>query len=562
MDPARPPAGRAAPHSPELRDLPSVDYLLRHPAIAPLGEEYARGEVLHGIRAVLDERRGQIRSGRTPAIDAASIALDVRQLLRARTRPHLRRVINATGIVLHTGLGRAPLAEEAIEAITETAAGYCNLELDLASGERGDRHEHVRELLRELTGAEDALVVNNNAGATFLTLQSLAAGREVIVSRGQLVEIGGSYRMPDIMAAAGCRMVEVGTTNRTRIGDYERAISGETAALLRVHTSNYRIEGFTQSATLAELVELARRHSRPDATRIVVIDDLGSGLIDRLDNLITIQPGPGDDDGDPVYSRTASDSTESDAAVSERDGIESADSAAQPDASIGASPIHRDVAAHAATPETAAGFDSEPTEPPGGAWDEPTVRESLAAGAEITLFSGDKLLGGPQAGVVVGRTDLIARLRANPLMRALRPDKLTLAALEATLRLYRDPATLMKRLPILRMLLADPIDLDRRARRLARAVSAAVPDARVDVAEDSTFAGGGSLPTLAFRSTVVRIRLPGIESGRLANQLREMENPIICRVQHDQLVLDCRTLSEEDALTIPGTIAEAVCDCR
>lgn len=562
MDPARPSAGRAAPHSPELRDLPSVDYLLRHPAIAPLAEEYARGEVLRGVRTVLDQRRTQIRGGHAPTIDAASIALDVRQLLRARTRPHLRRVINATGIVLHTGLGRAPLAEEAIEAITETAAGYCNLELDLASGERGDRHEHVRELLRELTGAEDALVVNNNAGATFLTLQSLASGRDVIVSRGQLVEIGGSYRMPDIMAAAGCRMVEVGTTNRTRIGDYERVVTGETAALLRVHTSNYRIEGFTQSVALPELVELARRHSRPNAERIVVIDDLGSGLIDRLDNLITIQSGPGDDGGDQFYSHTIPESLDIDAAGGEPGGTGPVDSAAQPDSSNGAPPIHPGRAPHSGTVSTAAGLDADASEPPGAAWDEPTVRESLAAGADITLFSGDKLLGGPQAGIVVGRTDLIARLRVNPLMRALRPDKLTLAGLEATLRLYRDPATLMKRLPILRMLLADPIDLDRRARRLARAVSAAVPDAHVDVAEDSTFAGGGSLPTLAFQSTVVRIRLPGIASGRLADHLRQMENPIICRVQHDQLVLDCRTLSEEDALTIPGTIAEAVCDCR
>lgn len=548
MDPVRPATGRPAAHAPELRDLPSVDFLLRHPAIAPLGDEFARGELLLCVRATLDDRRERIRRGEAPPIDAASISLDIRQTLRERARPHLRRVINATGIVLHTGLGRAPLAEEAIEAIAETAAGYCNLELDLATGERGDRHEHVRDMLRELTGAEDALVVNNNAGATFLTLQSLAGAREVIVSRGQLVEIGGSYRMPDIMAAAGCRMVEVGTTNRTRGGDYERAISGETAALLRVHTSNYRIEGFTQSAALEELVELARRHSRPDGgSRIVVIDDLGSGLLDRVERLSRPE------------EREAEREVEREAEREEADLVQpSPHERVAPFSENGAG--ERQVSNEPESPQWAAAPAPDKT----GllVWDEPTVRESVAAGADVTLFSGDKLLGGPQAGIIVGRADLIVRLRANPLMRALRPGKLSLAALEATLRLYRDPPALAKRLPILRMLLADPVELDRRARRLARAIAAALSDASVEVAEDSTYAGGGALPVLAFRSIVVRVRAAEAAAGRLAELLRERATPVICRVQRDQLVFDCRTLSEDDAAAIPGALAEVVCDCR
>ena len=265
----------AGPLQAAMRSLPAVDQLLKAPAVANLLAEFPREELLHAIRAVLDQRREALRGGEKVDVDTPSLALAVREKLHERARPHLRRVINATGIVLHTGLGRAPLAQEAIDAIADIAAGYCNLELDLPTGRRGDRHEHARELLAELTGAEDALVVNNNAAGTFLTLAALTAGREVIVSRGQLVEIGGSYRMPDIMAAAGCRMIEVGTTNRTHLYDYERAISDATAALLRVHTSNYRIQGFVESVSLDDLVKLARSRG------LLVIDDLGSGLIDR-----------------------------------------------------------------------------------------------------------------------------------------------------------------------------------------------------------------------------------------------------------------------------------------
>ncbi|MCA9243621.1 MAG: L-seryl-tRNA(Sec) selenium transferase, partial [Phycisphaerales bacterium] len=393
-----------------LRGLPSVDAMLREPTIEPLLGEFPRSELIAAIRLTLDRRRIALRGGESNAdaridknagsdandpassqpqhangngaapLDMRELAVDVRETLYARARPHLRRVINATGVVLHTNLGRAPLAAEAIDAIADIAAGYCNLEFDLEDGQRGDRHAGPAALLRELTGAEDALVVNNNAAAVWLTLSALTRGCGVVISRGQLVEIGGSYRIPDIMAAADCRMVEVGTTNRTRLRDYERAIDENTAALLRVHTSNFRVRGFVEETPLAEMARLA--HERG----LLLIDDLGSGL------------------------------------------------------------LHRDIRWPAPINAGAALPNSPAT------WDEPTVAESLAAGADVTLFSGDKLLGGPQAGLIVGRAALIARIRSHPLTRAVRPDKLQIAALDATLRLYRDPQRVAERVPALRML--------------------------------------------------------------------------------------------------------------
>jgi L-seryl-tRNA(Ser) seleniumtransferase len=468
-------------HPPAMRDLPSVDYLLRHPAVAPLSDEFSRDELALCIRSVLDQRRDCIRTGHAQAVDATTLALDIRRALYERTRPRLRKVINATGIVLHTGLGRAPLADEAIEAIQDVAAGYCNLEIDLESGERGDRHDHLRDALRELTGSPDALVVNNNAAATFLALNTLARGRGAIISRGQLVEIGGSYRMPDIMAAAGCRMVEVGTTNRTHAYDYQRAIDADTAVFLHVHTSNYRVRGFTTTPTLAELVRIARSHPGGE---LLVIDDLGSGLIDR-----------------PAWAASSA-----------------------------------------------------------GQWDEPTVRESVAAGADLTLFSGDKLLGGPQAGILVGRSELIERIRKNPLTRTYRPDKLTLAALEATLRLHRDPATLTLKLPIFRMLAAPDSQIESLAGCLAEGIRQHVPGADLAVAADESLAGGGSLPLVAFKTWVVRVRQPGAAAERIAAALRCGATPVICRVQGGALVFDCRTLSEEEIEAIPAALNEAVAE--
>ena len=480
-----------------LRKLPAVDVLLKQPAVANVLDEYPRGELVWAIRIVLNDRREALLAGREADLDVPSLALAIREKLQQRSQPYLRRVINATGIVLHTGLGRAPLAEEAVAAIADASVGYCNLELRLDTGRRGDRHEHVRELLCELTGAEDALVVNNNAAGTYLAINTLAAEREVIISRGQLVEIGGSYRMPDIMSAARCRMVEVGTTNRTRLSDYEQAIGEQTAILLKVHTSNYRIMGFVESVPLAELVKLARRRE------LWVVDDLGSGLLDR-------------DLPWPEYSDTEPRDLEPD----------------ENEDPLGDWPL------------------------PLAQWDEPSVRESIAAGADLTLFSGDKLLGGPQAGVIVGRAELITRLRKNPLARTFRPDKLALAGLEATLRLYRDPETLCRRLPVWRMLSAARPMLEKTAVQLEHALSHALPAAEVVSMADYSEAGGGTLPTLPFPTWTVRVRHPGLTSMSIAEALRQRDLPIICRVQDEALIFDCRTLFPGDPEQIAGALAE------
>ena len=484
-----------------LRKLPAVDHLLNQPAIASLQDDYPRSELVYAVRTILDQRRAALRTGQSVAIDVATLALEIRQSLYQRARPNLRTVINATGIVLHTGLGRAPLAPEAVAAIAEVAAGYCNLELNLETGRRGNRHEHLRDLLREVCGAEDALVVNNNAAATYLALNTLAAGREVVISRGQLVEIGGSYRLPDIMAAANCRMVEVGTTNRTRIGDYERALSDQTSVLLRVHPSNYRIQGFTESVPLAELVDLGRRHN------LLVVDDLGSGLITKD------LPWP-------------------------------APSVAEP-SSTDASAVQSD------PPR-----EESPTSP--DTWDEPSVRESVVAGADLTLFSGDKLLGGPQAGIIVGRADLIAGLRKNPLARTFRPGKLTLAGLEATVRLYRDPANVVRHIPTYRLLARSQSELEQAATQLAERIAVAVPEAEVFTEPDYSEAGGGSLPVRPFPTCVVVVRPTALLPEAVAEGLRRRDLPIICRVREGALVFDPRTLEADDAEQIPPALAEVI----
>jgi len=468
-----------------LRRLPSVDHVLNHPTVAGLPGDYPRAEVVAVVRAVLEERRRRLLAGEAVDCDPPALALDIRRCLQERSRPHLRRVINATGIVLHTGLGRAPLADEALAAISEAAAGYCNLELDLATGERGDRYDHARDLLRELTGAEDALVVNNNAGATYLVLSTLAADRDVVVSRGQLVEIGGQYRLPDIMAAARCRLVEVGTTNRTRIEDYERALSERTALLLHVHPSNYRVVGFAEAPSIRVLAALAQRHG------VLAVDDLGSGL------------------------------------------------------------LHRDLPWPECPPAAPAG-NRGPRH-----WDEPCATESLAAGAALALFSGDKLLGGPQAGVIIGRADLVAAVRRNPLTRALRPDKLTLAALEATLRLYRDPAVAVARVPSWRLLSRPAAELARLADGLARGLRDALPGATVRATEGVSEAGGGSLATIPFATWLVQVRVPDVSVERLAAELRQREVPVIARLRDDMLVLDVRTLEGADVEVLPAALAEA-----
>jgi L-seryl-tRNA(Ser) seleniumtransferase len=422
----------------ELRDLPSVDELARG-----VGDPLA----VDAARAVLDRAREEIRAGADPG----DLGQRLHDELRAARAPSLRRVLNATGVIVHTNLGRAPLAEEALAQVIDVARGYSNLELDLRDGARGSRQDHVAAILRRLTGAEAALVVNNNAAAMLLALGALAEGRDVIVSRGELIEIGDGFRIPDVLARSGARLVEVGTTNRTRAKDYERAVRAETALVLRVHQSNFRVVGFTELPKLEELAAVARRHGVP------LLDDLGSGVLTEL-------PG------------------------------------------------------------------------------EPSARESLAAGADLVCFSGDKLLGGPQAGIVVGRADLVERLRVHPLHRAVRADKLTLAALEGTLRLYLDGP---ERIPVLRMLREDAGAVRARAERLAGLVGGTVEETVARV-------GGGALPLAEIPSFACALE------ETLAAALRLGDPPVVGIVRDGKLLLDCRTLRDDEI----DEVAAAVAQCR
>ncbi|HKG63727.1 MAG TPA: L-seryl-tRNA(Sec) selenium transferase [Solirubrobacteraceae bacterium] len=422
----------------DLRSLPPVDALAAE-VDAP------RAIALAAARSVLVARRAELLEGRAGDPDLTARA---RAAAAASERPSLQRVLNATGVIVHTNLGRAPLAAAAREAVARAAEGYSNLEWDLARGERGSRHDHVAGLLCELTGAEAAMAVNNCAGATLLAAAALAgAEREIVVSRGQLVEIGGGFRVPEVIAQAGARLVEVGTTNRTRRADYERALGERTASILRAHPSNFRQLGFVQEVEIEELCELG----------VPVIDDVGSGVL--------------------------------------------ADDLAQ-----------------------LAG--------------EPAVRRSVTAGAALVCFSGDKLLGGPQAGLLVGRADAVARARAHPLARALRLDKLGLAALEATLRLYLDPERARREIPVLAMLTAPESSLEQRAARLA----ALIPGA--EVVASVAKVGGGALPLLELPGPVVAVGGGGAEA--LAAALREGEPAVIARIEAGRLLLDPRTLADDE----------------
>jgi L-seryl-tRNA(Ser) seleniumtransferase len=428
------------------RSLPSVDRLLQDASLRALPRELA----VQIAREVLDDARRGLRDGGWQH-DLADLPGLVAERVRRATRPSLRPVINATGVVIHTNLGRAPLSGAALQAAQATASGYANLEYDLEAGERGSRHELVTDLLRRLTGAEAALVVNNNAAAVLLVLSALGQGREAIISRGQLVEIGGGFRIPDVMRQSGVSLVEVGTTNRTYAADYAAAISERTALLLRVHTSNFSVVGFTHAAELSQLVEVASHHGLP------VVDDLGSGSL-------------------------------------------------------------LDTSAY-------------------GLVKEPMVQESVAAGAGLVTFSGDKLLGGPQAGVIVGTAALIGRLKKHPLTRAVRPDKLTLAALGATLVHYlRGEAE--REVPVWRMLSASVEILEQRAHVLAGAIGGHVVDTR-------SAAGGGSLPGQTQPSKAVA--LESNQPDRLAARLRTADPPVIGRIDEGHLLLDLRTvLPEQD----------------
>jgi L-seryl-tRNA(Ser) seleniumtransferase len=452
--------------SDSLRHLPSVNEVLETEHVKELLREKSHDAVVSAIRQVLDAIRIELKAG--ASLDGLSTVDAIGKRVVAKIedefRPRLRSVINATGIVLHTNLGRAPLAEEAAKKAQEAGQGYLNLELDLETGKRSSRQNSIREWLCRLTGAESATAVNNCAAATVIVLRALCAGREVIVSRGQLIEIGGSFRIPEIMAVSGATLREVGTTNITRISDYEKAISPNTAALMRVHTSNYRISGFTESASLEELVGLGRKHGLP------VIDDCGSGALIDFDRF---------------------------------------------------------------------GFQGEPI-----------VAESIKTGADLALFSGDKLLGGPQAGIIVGRKQWIDKIEKDPLMRAFRLDKMTLAALEVTLRIHLNPDHALVHIPVLQMLGAKLEDLRKRAESLADRIKTLPGLKNVSVQEEEAFVGGGSLPDQAMKSIVVALQTNDLSVADLAHRLRTGDPAVLGRVQQDRLILDLRTvfLDEEDHL--------------
>ncbi len=446
------------------RDLPSVDSVLNTEAAAMLLERFGRIASTNAIRAALGQARAALLAGAPAVPSADQLALDALAGLEVEDRRGLRPLFNLTGTVLHTNLGRAVLAEAAIEAAVAAMREPGALEFDLATGRRGERDDHVRSLLCALTGAEDATLVNNNAAAVLLCLNTLANGREAIVSRGELIEIGGAFRMPDIMARAGAKLVEVGATNRTHPKDYRAALSPQTGVILKVHTSNYRIQGFTAEVGAAELAEIA------DEANVALMNDLGSGTLVDLT----------------------------------RYGLQK----------------------------------------------EPTVREAVAEGAGIVTFSGDKLLGGPQAGFIVGRRELIAAVNRNPMKRALRVDKIRLAAIAATLKLYHDPDRLAERLPTLRLLVRPQAEIVALAQRLAPAVTGAVGASfAVAVCECRSQIGSGALPldTIASAGLVIRSDAGGRALDRLAAALRGLDRPVIGRIEDGGLVLDLRCLSDEAA---------------
>jgi L-seryl-tRNA(Ser) seleniumtransferase len=451
-----------------LRKIPKVDVLLAHPGAQPLIAEAGRELFTATVSQTLDALRVRIRAGEEASVEPAAILSDVGARLAARRAPKLCRAVNATGVILHTGLGRAVLPRAALDAIAAEQKGYSLLEVERASGERSIRETHVVGLLREITGAEAATVVNNNAGATLIALATLAKDREVITSRGQLVEIGGSFRIPDVMRQSGATLVDVGTTNKTYVADYEAAVTERTALLLRVHTSNYRIVGFTHVPSLEELVALGR------ARKIPVMDDLGSGAFIDLS--------------------------------------------------------------------------------PWGVTDEPTVQSSVKAGADVITFSGDKLLGGPQAGILVGRKETISRIRKNPLFRALRVDKLKLTALEATLKLYLDRERLFRELPTLRMISMTLDECERRALALASKLKG-LPGLSVEILDDASEFGGGSVPTQQIPTKVVAVRHASIGLEGLYERLRKGEPCVFARVQRERVLLDVRTLQDGEDAEIAASLA-------
>jgi L-seryl-tRNA(Ser) seleniumtransferase len=449
-----------------LKNLPKIDEVILLLEKSGIYEKASREIVLETCRDIVQKMRDIILTANdkqlpTMASDASAAARSVAEIINDLHRFKLRRLVNATGVILHTNLGRAPLCPEALLRIADVGHGYSNLEFDLARGVRGLRYDHVSRLICALTGAEDSLIVNNNAAAVLLVLNTLAEHKEAIVSRGELIEIGGEFRIPDVMTKSNSILREVGTTNRTRLADYEKAIGPDTGVILKVHTSNYRIIGFTEETELLQLVSLGKQHNIP------VFDDLGSGCLIDLDRY--------------------------------------------------------------------------------GLQHEPTVREALATDVDVVTFSGDKLLGGPQAGIIVGKKDILAKIKKNPLNRALRIDKFTLAALEATLMHYLTPETAPRTLRPLKALTEPLGDVKKRARKLMQKLKRAdIPDLTCQLKEAKAAAGGGSLPMQEISTAVVAVKSAQLSASQMEAKLRQTAVPIIVRVDEDEILLDMRTVAEDE----------------
>lgn len=455
-----------------LRKIPAVDRLLTTPRIEAASKAYPRGLILKSINQILEEYRTMIGTGEMlneSELRLESVSETVVKRLEVMAQPSLRQVINATGIVVHTNFGRSILSKRVLDRFGPLAGGYSNLEYDLDQGERGSRYTHVEGILKELTDAEAATVVNNNAAAVFIALETMARGREVVVSRGQLVEIGGSFRIPDVMRKSGAKMVEVGTTNKTHLRDYEEVINPETALLLKVHRSNFDMVGFTEEVRLHDLANLGKKYGVP------VMDDLGSGCLLDLSKY--------------------------------------------------------------------------------GLKKEPTVQEALAQGADLVTFSGDKLLGGPQAGIILGRRDLVESIQKNPINRAVRIDKLTLLALEETLRLYRDEDAALKEIPTLRMICQTYTTLRKKAARLLRLVgNLEAQGFSIELEDGCSKVGGGALPLLELKSRLLCLVPQTLSSHFMEKWLRSYQPPVITRVDRDKIIFDVRTIPDEELKTVAGAI--------
>ncbi len=456
----------------QLSQLPSVDECLKSSCGQKWLDLFPRKIVLRAVREVIDSKRKEILNGAVSDVSIEALSHDMEQTIKKYFAYKLRPLINATGVVIHTNLGRSILSDRAVEHVTTTALSYSNLEYEITTGKRGKRYSHIQEIIRELTGAEDAVVVNNNAAAVLICLDTFAKGREVIVSRGELVEIGGSFRIPEVMKASGAVLREIGTTNKAHLADYENALCGNTALLLKVHQSNYRMIGFTEEVPIEKLVKIGKEYKIP------VVADLGSGCMIDL----------------------------------KKYGV------------------------------------------PG----EPTVQEVVKTGADVVTFSGDKLLGGPQAGIIIGKEKFIQKVQKNPLLRAMRIDKMTLASLEATFMQYLDEEKALKEIPTLRMLTESADVIKKRARKIILSMKKDVSrHAELEVRADESQAGGGSLPEINFPTFVVSVKPLSISVNELEKRLRLSAPPVIARIKDDALLLDARTVQDGEIRDLVGCIIKA-----